>query len=252
MMVTRQIGIGDFSVMAWVTVKDVLEYKPLRINGMDNLEMDTILQSKELRDKYIVKDLFPGLAPGTVVAYPRRGEKLAETISSDGVTYVVPDEVLKEFGGKKNTLLVLRRDFDMGPDLVINGKLAKMLILPDGDGWRLPDEEFGIPQGEKVPSDNPAARYGRFMDDSAYIGPLSRGTIGFNGGRTVSAGTWPEWTFGVGCPPNELESLERFLRDARRSGTKPPKESGYLKKFIRRTRALDIKEWAPEDWRPRV
>ncbi len=258
-MATKQMTVREFGVTKYVTGRQVLADKDLRMTGMDNKEADTILQSDSLRNKYINRGLFPCWVPGTIVVYPRRGDKLTEKIVYDGITYIVPEEVLKKYGGKQDTLLVLQRDFDMDLNMVINGKVAKVLTLPPDDAWRMPDAETGIPQGREVSNNNAEARYGWFKDDSAYIGPLVRDYSGF-GRRYVYADVWLDLGFGVGglsqAKPGQSKQARALgwlveLRNtatltessvAKLEETTKPELLASVKELIRKVRTIDIKE----------
>ncbi len=179
-----------------VSWTETITNKELRKSMTHNNVVDAILKSYPLREKYKAGGIFPGwVLP--FVAYPKQGEGLGETICFGGATFPIPDDVLREYGGKKDTLLVLDEGFDAGPDLMIKGKVVKVLTVHRDEEWRMPDLETGIPQGQSVPYNTADALVGYFKD-GPYIGALARGFNDlYDGRRTVYATIGNEWALGV-------------------------------------------------------
>jgi len=261
---TQQISVREFQIRTNVTGREVITDKKLRKTGMNNKQADKILQSAGLSEEYVKKGLFPCWTPGTVVAHPKRGDGLTETIEYQGVTYIVQEETLKDHAGKQNLLLVLQRDFEIDTNLVINGKVAGVLTLPEGDGWRMPDLKFGIPQGPEVSPDNPEARFGYYFNNSAYIGPLVRGYDVYGDLRYISAdsglglgfgvGWWPSQSLSKAAPEHVKQALDNgWLLDLHRTISKSeasiakleqttiPEVLTPLRNLIKMARTLDIK-----------
>lgn len=166
----RHDGLG---IKTDVSRRQFLIDKALRSSAIANNDVEAILRSSKLRTHYAARGLFPVIV-NPVIAHPKKGEKLGESIRFDGIEYVVPEGILRVHGGKNHRLLVLQRDFDVDVNMRISCNVAKVLEFPKSDAWRIPDAETGIPQEPLSHHLNRNALYGMFMKDGPYIGPLAR------------------------------------------------------------------------------
>jgi hypothetical protein len=139
---------------------------------LSNQELDQRLVDSDVWKKE--KEMYPAWS-GTFIAYERPGVAFGKTVSFRDLVVAVP----KQFQGKVNCALVCNHpDFTLKDNKITLGKTARCLPFPVGDGWYLPDKDFGIPCLEKSNSLNSAARYLWRYTSLSYAGLVVRGGYG--------------------------------------------------------------------------
>ncbi len=154
-------------------IRNATGYEALRLMSKErtasNLFLDPLYQSGEMR-----KVLWTN-----PIIYMPAGQAFGPTVEFSNVVFLVP----KQLQGLKDTALVLPsmsfKIGDSGEKMVLSARNWKKIIavqnFPQKDGWYLQDANTGIPQGSKVSSDNPTARYLWRRNGEQYIGPVARG-----------------------------------------------------------------------------
>ncbi len=164
-----------------------------------------------------VREVFPCVA-GEGMAYEKSGTKLGNQIvfAEEGESRVIIST--GKYKGKKGIALVvpeliaddIQKD---GNDIVLAVSDTRFVVVPNFpsvDGWYLPHEGTGIPNGKKVEYSN-EARYLR-RRDSSYVGLPVRGDYNYvdNGRQGVFANYRPSGSLGVAVevPEGDAAKIE--------------------------------------------
>lgn len=158
----------------------------------DNNFHDRLLQSGEWQQKEY-NGLYPAWT-GTGITFRAPGKEFGAQVMSEGITFNVPSK----YQGMRDSALVLQHpDISIDESLTFGGKVLQVIPkFPRKDGWYLTYEKTGIPQGDEVSSNNPAARY-FVRTGSDFVGLLARGCYGVGYGRYVYAVVGPRGGLGV-------------------------------------------------------
>jgi len=165
----------------------VIEKRGLRLPS--NLELDKRLNASE--DWKKEKEMYPCWS-GTFIAYKAPGKPLGDTVEFQGLKVKVP----RKWQAKTNVALVCDHPKFSFKDNEFSSDNFLLIPFPEHDGWFLPDEAFGIPNGK--PGDSKEARY-LWRRSEDYVGLVVRGYVVFLVvvRRAVSADGGPSGLFGV-------------------------------------------------------
>ncbi len=170
-----------------------------------------------LDPRYQSGEISKALWAPPVTIYMPAGRAFGSTVEFSNVVFNVPAELQ----GLKDAAIALPsksfKTMDVKDKIVISIRKGKQIKVvenfPSTDGWYLIDPKTGIPQGAKVSSDNPEARYLWRRDDEPYIGPVVRDYDYFNNDRR-NVNVYQRLDDGFGVVLVERVEPERKLRVA--------------------------------------
>ncbi len=144
----------------------------------NNLDADAHLQAGNA--------LKPSWILGTGVVYERPAEKFKDRVTSDGLTFMVP----QKYQGLRDTLLVFQRGFEINRKTgLFTGEVTHVLEnFPANNGWYATDSETGLPCGRILPVNDTHARHLWRKEgvNGTYIGDTTRGSdFSYENGRGI-------------------------------------------------------------------
>ena len=229
--VVNRPSVQNLTAQSKYRIKEVQDSTGLE--ALKRMSTTRIADTRYLDPLYQSGDMRKVLWASPVVIYTQPKKALGSRIELNEYGYVVVIDIPKEHQSLENGALALpAMSFKFAfseseRKHIITVKNSNKVIVvenfPATNGWYIPETKSGIPQGESVSNENPAARY-LYRRDKQYVGPVVRvyDNFGYNR-RVVGADVRLVYGYGVA----ELELTEP------KPSSKPTQESKGMLKLLR-------------------